>query len=136
MKSSRLPPRFSVEEPGYEARFYSAKHILKQLKFGGFPTLVIGNLKHMQVSKQERVGQIRWWHKCFQSCHSNGWQQRTCCCPNSYLPCSLLSNIACLYHHIELEDVGTLTYYLEQYQSLLPHVLGAGEVMLPKVQYL
>ena len=48
----------------------------------------------------------------------------------------LLSNIACLYHHIELEDVGTLTYYLEQYQSLLPHVLGGGEVMLPKVQYL
>ena len=52
------------------------------------------------------------------------------------LPTMLLSNIACLYHHIELEDVGTLTYYLEQYQSLLPHVSGGGEVMLPKVQYL
>ena len=52
------------------------------------------------------------------------------------LPTTLLSNIVCLYHHIELEDEGTLTYYLEQYQPLSPHVSGGGEVMLPKVQYL
>ena len=30
MKSSRLPPRFSVEEPGYEARFGYISEIEKQ----------------------------------------------------------------------------------------------------------